>query len=467
MFAQRYHRIVRFYNNNPSIEFILLALITLLASLFRFYHLGTWSFWWDELNTVRDAVIFWDYDLLGRTPFRLLNYLMLSNFEINEWNARIMPAVIGIITIPILYFPIRKIYGKDIALLSLFLLAISPWHIYWSQSARFYTILLLFYTLALLIFYMAIEEDNPVYLIISMVLMGMAIVERFTSGLIVIVIGLYLIFLLSPYFGRPKGLNIKNLLLLLIPGLISVVLIAPSFFTSITGFNANWINNNPFWVLAGVVYYIGLPVICIGSVGAAYQVIKKKRVGLLLSLNAILPIVVITIISTFMYTANRYMFITLTSWLILGAVAVKELLENVSGYGKLFSLGVVAILILSPLSEDMLYFRYQNGNRDDWKSALNFVKQNKQPGDLVVSANPAIGDYYLGETTISMAKIDLDSLVNSNKRIWFVEDFNVDEKWPRVHRWIRENATLVGVFDVHLQARVFTLRVYLYESAKQ
>jgi hypothetical protein len=255
------------------------------------------------------------------------------------------------------------------------------------------------------------------------------------------------------------------MLLLIIPGVVVLLVFVPRFLHRLPEFNAVWINSNPFWLLSGVVYYIGLPVICVGSVGALYRLLYKDRAALLLSLNAFIPIIAIAILSLFMYTANRYTFMTLTSWLILSALAVKELLANSSGYVKLFGLGMMGILILSPLSEDVLYFRYQNGNRDDWKSAFNYIKQHKQAGDLVVSANPKIGDYYLGDKTIDMATLIPDTIQDLGIRIWFVEDFNTAEKWPQTHNWVTENARLVGVFDVHVQARNFTMRVYMYNNA--
>jgi mannosyltransferase len=182
------HRLI----NHWAMQYIILGIITIIAAALRLYKLGEWSFWWDELFTVRDAINYIDYDIIDRSLFRTLNYLVLSHWEINEWNVRIVSAIIGILSIPILYFPIRRIFNMDIALLSMLLLAISPWHIYWSQSARFYTTLLLLYTLALLIFFIAIEEDKPFYLVISMLFMGLAIIERFSSAIIVVVMGSYL-----------------------------------------------------------------------------------------------------------------------------------------------------------------------------------------------------------------------------------------------------------------------------------
>ena len=41
--------------NNPRMPYIWLALITLFAAVLRFYKLGTWSFWIDEIYTINHA----------------------------------------------------------------------------------------------------------------------------------------------------------------------------------------------------------------------------------------------------------------------------------------------------------------------------------------------------------------------------------------------------------------------------
>lgn len=457
-------QVLRKIENQRAWEYIILTIITVVAAVLRLYKLGEWSFWWDELYTIRDVNQYLDLDILGRTTFRTLNYLLLPNLEINEWNVRIISAVIGILTIPILYFPIRRIFKNEVALLSTLLLAISPWHIYWSQSSRFYTILLLYYTLALLFFFISIEEDKPLFRGISILFLGLALFEKISSAIIIIVLGAYLSILGVAMFKRPNGYHIKKMLFLFIPGVIVLLFLVPGYLPRIIALNEGWINNNPFWLLSGVIFYIGLPVLSIGSAGALFRLLKKDRAVLLLSLNAVLPIITIAVLSIFMYTANRYAFITLTSWLILAALAVKELIVNSRGLVKLFGLGVMGILILSPLSEDVLYFRYQNGNRDDWKSAFYFIEQHKQVGDLVVSANPDMGNYYLGEQTIGMSTFTPDILQDIRGDVWFVEDFNAEEKWPQIHKWIVENTRLVGVFDVHVQARNFSMRVYHYDN---
>ena len=132
----------------------------------------------------------------------------------SEWSARLVPALVGIISIPILFFPIRKMFGSGVALLCSLFLAIAPWHLYWSQNARFYTTLLLFYTLALFLVYFALEEDKPWYIVFAFILFGLAVQERLFSVLLVPVVGLYLIALWLLPIEKPAGFRARNILLI-------------------------------------------------------------------------------------------------------------------------------------------------------------------------------------------------------------------------------------------------------------
>jgi mannosyltransferase len=158
-------------------QYWLLAAITLGAFVLRFYKLGEWSFWIDEIFTIDRAK---EIGPLNRLPSVSLitTSSVLRTIGINEWSARLAPALIGILTIPILYFPIKKLFGQTTALLAILFLAISPWHIYWSQNARFYTALLIFYCLGLFLYYLGTELDNIWYVILAVFLFVLAERER-------------------------------------------------------------------------------------------------------------------------------------------------------------------------------------------------------------------------------------------------------------------------------------------------
>ncbi len=453
------------FESKSILHYLLLAGITVLAGLFRFYKLGTWSFWYDEIYTLRDVGNIFNLGLLNQQFSRVLIYSTVNLLGTSEFTARLAPAVMGILTIPVLYFPTRKIFSPGVALLSALFLAISPWHLYWSQNARFYTALLLFYSLALFAFYFAFEKDRPLYLLFFLVLLGLAVQERLFAVFMVPIAALYLLAVKYPPFEKPAGLRARNIWLLVVPVILIGLAAGYEFISNpekwLAGFG--WVNNNPFWLMGGVVYYIGLVYLCMGSVGGWFLVHQKNRAGLLLAIAATFPILAILALSPIQYTANRYAFIALTSWLILAAAGVWELIRRVESKTWYLAAGVLLILLLEPVSEAVLYYRYQNGNRDNWKAAFTLINRLKSPDDQVVVTNTLLGDYYTdGKDTVNYRALDLGNLPSVG-RYWFVEDNNVGDKSPPTLRWLQQNADLIAVFDVHARARVFKMRVYLYQ----
>lgn len=448
-------------------HYLLLALITFVALILRLYKLGEWSFWGDEIITVVRAQEVLGRSIIDRPLSLVLTQAALVTLGTSEWSARLVPALIGAVTIPVLYFPVRKLFDSKVALVSGMLLAVSPWHLYWSQNARFYTSLLLFYTLALLAFHFGLEEDRPGYLLVSVLLLALASVERLIALFLAPVVLCYLLLLQVLPFEKPPGLRPRNLGLLFLPGLILV----PFFVSPYVQHPSEWlatfgrVNNNPFWILSGVVYYMRIPTISMGGVAMLYLLNRRHRTGLLLSTAAMLPLISIMVISPFHYTANRYIFVSLTSWVILASFAAVELFSYAQNNARLLVLGAMIVLLLDPLGEDVLYFKYQNGNRDDWKAAFEVIQQNKTAGDLVVSANPRLGNYYLRENTVPMEGLALSRIITNGNRVWFVEDMNVKELYPELHGWLAGNAQLVANLDVHVHARNFKMRIFLYDPA--
>ena len=446
-------------------QYILLGAIVLLAGVLRFYKLGEWSFWIDEMITVNAAQDVSGFDYATQPIYLALINLALSSLGINEWSARLVPALVGVLTILILYFPIRRIFGPVVALLSSLFLAVSTWHLYWSQNVRFYSLLLLFYSLALFFFYFGIEEDRPSYLLLSMFILGLASRERMTALFLIPVAGTYLLLLKILPFEKPPGFRPRNLALLIIPSLILGLVFALPYLRQPTIWVDTFsrINNSPLWIASGIVYYIGLPIFCMGTMGAIYLLRRKDRASLLLSIGALFPLITTMCVSLFFYAANRYIFVSLMSWIVLASVAVRELYNQTQRGPTILAVGVLLLLTLSPLSEDVLYYQFQNGNRTDWKTAFEFIRDHKAEDDLIVSADPELGTFYLEEEAIGMEGLEVSHLVGHGERVWFVEDMNVEQRFPDLHSWILGKTQLVANIDVHVRARNFKMRIYLYD----
>ena len=454
--------------NRLFLEFAAISGIILLAAALRFYKLGEWSFWVDELSMVERARNFSTIGLFYKSTTLALMNIALTVLGLSEASSRLVPALIGVVSIPVLYFLIRKIFQPGVALAAMLLLAISPWHVYWSQNARFYTTLLLFCSLSVFLFYLGIEKDRPSYLLLSMVFLGLAFFERHIALFMAPVVAGYLVLVKILPFEKPLGLRLKNVGVLSLPALAAVPVAAPVFLSMTSGFVESYTDlarNSPFWILGGSIYYLGIPILVIGCLGLYYLYIQKQRAFLLLGLGAVVPMVATAVLSLFTYTANRYVFVSLVFWILLASIGAVELIKQTRGATRLLASGILLLLVVLPMSENAMYYFYQHGNRANWKAATELVKRRKEAGDQVASSSRTVAEYYLSENVTAFNRLDTETVAAGQSTVWFIEDMVGEAYWPKVHRWIVKNANLVEVFDVQVEARNFKMRVYRYDPA--
>jgi mannosyltransferase len=446
---------------SSAYQYAALAAITLFAFALRWYKLGEWSFWIDEALTVRYVQEGLE-SLRSPTSFRLVQ-LAFAVFGVSDWSARLAPMLLGVLALPLLYFTTRRLFGPAVALLATLLLALSPWHLYWSQNARFYTALLLFYMLGMFAFYYFMESNRLAWLFAASVFFALAALERMTTVFFGPVAAFYmLILLVTPRFGRPKGLNRRSLVIFAVPVVLFGAYVL--FFTNFLGDMSFWIlgrAHNPLRVLLSVIYDLGLPLFLAALLGGAYLITQRSRAGLYFLLGAVIPLVILVAIAPFTQAFSRYVYMTLPAWTVLAAVAAREIYLQVKQPARVLALGLVLVLLADAASQNVLYFTTQNGNRENYKDAYAQVQSSRQPEDWVVTTRPDIGEYYMGLQPVDSNRIDLDAIVASGRPAWFVMD-NRTHVSAELAAWMAENGVTVGVYDVHIPGRPMEMRVLYY-----
>jgi hypothetical protein len=97
-------------------------------------------------------------------------------------------------------------------------------------------------------------------------------------------------------------------------------------------------------------------------------------------------------------------------------------------------------MVAEPLSQDALYYQYQNGNRPDWRGAFALVGRERE-GDLVAATRPELGEYYLGEEVIPINSMDPEAIAEGGTRVWFVIDEATGWVAPALREWIDKNSS--------------------------
>jgi uncharacterized membrane protein len=466
-------------SGKPWMPYVWLFMITALAAALRFYRLGEWSFWIDELYTIDHAMAHFSTPQLildNIPPARnwipisvMLTAQALNHWGVNEWSARLSSVMIGIITIPILFFPTRKMFGTGVALLAVLLLAVSPWHLFWSQNARFYTSLLLFYTLALFTFYLALERNQPRYFILFYGLLYLALSERLFAFFIFPVIAVYLAALWLFKFEKPKGFTLTNILLAALPVMLGIaveiysrlVLGESRFFVDFDWFFL-YRTGQPIILLGDITFNIGIPLMTLALFSGLFLIIRRHRAGLLMTVNAVVPLGMMVAANPFIFTKDRYVFIVLFSWMILASIAIHELFSQAAGQHKWLAAGVIVLLLADAGGDALLYYHNNNGNRPEWKTAFQIIQKQSRPDDLVVTFWPEFQPFYLDRQFMQYEDIDVSTIINSGKRYWFVMDAETIWSNPRVKAFVEKNAQLIDIRYLRTPDDFF-LKVYLFD----
>jgi mannosyltransferase len=476
------HRICTTYTkiqNHPASPYLLLGAITLLAAVLRFYKLGEWSFWIDEIYTINRTQTHFSniLSVLQNLPARLwlpLSFVFtkfaLNIFGVTEFSARLVSTLIGIITIPALFFYTRKYFGVGVALLLALLLAVAPWHLYWSQNARFYTSLLVFYTMAGLSFFYAIEFDHPWSFVLFYGFLYLAMSERLQAAFLLPVAFAYLGSLRIFRFERPPGLNKRNLLIFAIPFLLMLLFelvryllrgasTTTSFIQDFSGLQVS----DPIRLLFSIIFNISFPVLAFALVSSIYLIHKKDRAGLYLLISALLPIILLVLLNPFVFTKDRYVFMTLPFWLLLAAIGTKVLYTHVRGNGKLLAAGVLVIFLAQAFSSYLLYYQVNHGNRLDWRTAFEIVKEQSQPEDIVVAFWPEFAPFYLDREIQPYEDTRSESIMQSDQRHWIVIDSETIYANVPLMNWVEQETRLIRVLYLRQPEGNFFLRIYLYD----
>lgn len=466
----------------PWMPYVWLTLITLLGVALRLYKLGAWSFWIDEIFTIGHATAHFSTPALileNIPPLRnwvpvsvILTAQVLNAWGITEWSARLTSALIGIITMPVLYFVVRRLFNTQVALITVLLLAVSTWHIEWSQNARFYTSLMLLYTLALIFFFHGLEQDRPSYILIFILLLYLAASERFFAVFILPVVFGYLLLLKILPFEKPTGFRTRNILLTLLPVLAAIIVEIASYimdgtFRFLGGFDwfFQYQMEDPLRLLSYIGFDVGVPLMCFSFFSGVYLIVTKNRMGLLLLVSAIIPVILLLALNPFVFTLSRYVFMTLPSWIILGAVGIVEVFQKARGQGKILALGLMFILLADAVGSSLLYYRVNNGNRLDWRRAFSLVEEQRQADDELVTWWAEWEGFYWDNEIITWEGLTPDFVMSSGRRFWFIVDNEFVWGNLEMKYWMEQNAELKEVIYLRRE-NDFNVRIYLYDPGE-
>lgn len=181
-------------------RFFLAGIILLLAFALRFYKIGQipatlygdeQAFAWNAYNILKTGTD--EYGTPYPLQFRSFNdykapipvYLLVPFFKLfgmNPWSIRLPVSIASILTVFIFYLFCRSLLKEKISLLSIFLFAISPWHVHLSRGYFEATISLLFFMSGIYFYFKSRNKINN--LILSSLFFAASLYSYFTPRIL-------------------------------------------------------------------------------------------------------------------------------------------------------------------------------------------------------------------------------------------------------------------------------------------
>lgn len=409
---------------------------TLLATFLRLFHLGDWSFWIDEAHTYRNVACsldhFWASDF-RKYPLSFLLLRCLPDFMQNtEWGMRLPAVFFGIASVPALAIAVRGMVGRRAALLAALFLAVSPWHLYWSQNARAYSMVLFFGVISLGAFYHGFERRCWPLLVAALLSL---LVAGFSHTSAFLLLGAIVAYGILRGIGRrgqePTGIEKWYPLLAL--GLL--VVLTPVIFGALQAYYAaGKASFSLMHLVQTAAYFVTLPVLVAALGGALWLFDSNQRSATFLISCVVLPLVALAVLASMGYKVTaRYAFSTFPAFYVLAATLAVALSDRFVGSG--FRTGLlrtmpVGILLVFLLGQSYLYFQKQHGWRPRWREAVQLVERHRdrvgtRPLRILTTDRPSVA-YYLDRPKVVNPTSGRDDIVIEAIEPWdLVEDGRV------------------------------------------
>ncbi len=412
--------------------------ILALALALRFYDLAGESLWYDEAYSVwTSAMDIVSLPLLWRWQIEFPLYYVLLHFWIKlfgqgEFAVRAFGALVGALTVIPMYHLGKALFGRRAGAIAAILLAVNPYHVWYSQEVRMYACAVLFTLVSVYAFWRLMHRGGWGWWVAHALVTGLTFHLHYYIGWMVLAENLFYIW----WLWRGKGGISRQRIWLklrrwIIDQCVVLLLALPAFAVFLTKLLAR---NQWGWLaerygtpglsdLVGlfVTYILGsafpgssrLSLIISAFIGglAAWGALALLRLKSDLGderdqgrealywvlLGLVLPISLTFLVGQYASIwVPRYLLLFLPSFLLLVALGVRAMPSK---------LALGATLILLGISFYSLSGMYGAQQKEDWRGVANYLAMHVASDDLVVLMDEECRvplAYYYGDAPVDI-----------------------------------------------------------------
>ena len=347
----------------PS-EWACLALATVAALLLGVLNLGLPSLWHDELVHIFVARSIAEHawpTLPGGALYpSSLFYnvglgLVVKLFGDGAFAVRLPSVLVSGINVVLLHFIARALFGRSVAVLTVFAFALSPWNVAWSRQARLYELQAMAYLLFTGCAWRAFEEENKGraarFVVAAVVAYLIGIFTSFHSILFLGPVGAYAIlqWIASPPRRKKSVIAIG---LCLVTGLLTLAALyfnpntadqSAVFSTGLGGTLPDPQRLIRWAYLRWLYENLSVGVLLTMFIGSALALYQEKRQGVYAVLAFWVPLLILTFLIG--YRRPRFLFLAFPFYVCLSSYGIVQLVLFTRHFKRSALHAIVALLI--------------------------------------------------------------------------------------------------------------------------
>jgi hypothetical protein len=135
-----------------------LAAVLVIALALRLFRLEVHDFWYDEVF----AAMYTKFPSASWNPVLYWDILSAwaKTFGVSELSLRFLPMLFSFLTTVVVFLLGKELFDRKTALFSTWLIALSPFHLWYAQEARDYAMVVFVGTLASYVLFMALKQSS-------------------------------------------------------------------------------------------------------------------------------------------------------------------------------------------------------------------------------------------------------------------------------------------------------------------
>lgn len=409
----------------PLLGLILTGLIV-LAVLLRFLKLGAWNFEATEMFTLRDSV---------RPQFRnprplgyLLNYYLVLPFRpLDELGLRLVPAIAGVLAVPMVYAVGRRLVGTRAALFAALFVTLSGLQVFYSQFARYWSLVFLFAAAYPYLLFLGVRERSGRLLALGCLTLVLAVLAHPVAALAAAGPLAWLAFTyLRPrylrqawaYQGFRWGVAVLGVL-----GLLLMVRLVPLLQGWITMHDKNpgmgqfllgpRLPPGPkqLVLLTGYVESLTVPVVLAAAAGIYLLWRDRDRtLGMFLASVAAGHPLIIALISLRTPVSQFYLLAAAPAFYYGAGVFLDRLFQLDWRTRPRWLLPTAVMLAFLAVGAPTLISQYRNGRRFDFRGVAQWLQPRIAEADAIWSDQPMVLAHYLGGAKVEKLRHNAEPL---------------------------------------------------------